>query len=194
MSELINKFIHQKLSIKKLDENGKEIGDQPGESFQVMFNPTHYQEKFGVDVVCKTLIDGSEYLTYKQLQDQTLEFELLFDESYVNEYVWRRLTKSFDSVATQIENFKKTTGYPLAGENKPNQVKLEWGGNNFKDERFFLQSMVLNHLIFNRSGNPIRTKANAIFRRVNTLKSEQADNSGSGSKSAPISKLELKIG
>lgn len=219
MSDITKFFIHQKLKIIKIDEKKeqKETAEEATttarattagattagatatpESFQVMFNPSHYQEKFGVEVVSKTLVDGSEYLDYKQLQDQTLEFELLFDESYVNEYVWRRKIgkKNFDSVAKQIENFKKVTGYPLPkGQINPNPLKLQWGNNHFKNDQFILQSLVLNYTLFDRSGNPIRAKANAIFRRVNTLESsDESGNSTSSSESASKSELVLKIG
>jgi hypothetical protein len=183
MSDLINKFIHQKLKIIKLDEKGNKTSDE----FQVMFNPTHYQEKFGVEVVSKTHVDGNESLTYKQLQDQTLEFELLFDESYVSEYAWRRKIKkkNFDTVVEQIENFKKVTGYPLEDSTKPNDLKLEWGGNTFRGYDFFLQSISLNYTCFNRSGNPIRAKANVIFRR------NPDDNSASNKKKSASQNQEL---
>lgn len=159
-ASIANIFSLQKLKIYKLNNNLK----QAGGSFTVMFNPTQYEETFGVDIISQPLIDGSEYLYFQQLKDQTLSLDLTFDTSYVDEYPVIGFLRSLYSLTDRVEEFKKITGYSTSAlGTAPNKLQLVWDELEYN---CFLQKMTLKYTRFSASGSPTRANATAIFRAI----------------------------
>lgn len=142
------------ISYEKVSDSYKEIS-----KFKVSINPQHYKRSFSIP---GTVLDekkkaNKEAIDIKVVEfKETLSFDLFFDCTGAIPDT-KEVKEDLDWLAANLVEFD--------GEmHATRYVKIKWGVLDF----FYgqLKSMGVDYLYFDRTGRPLRAKANLSFERI----------------------------
>lgn len=135
-------------AFKEADYSGS-----PAESFEVMFNPTTYAQKYEVEYHDRQgQGDTGSPQIFGKVKPQEYTFEFLFDGTGA--------AADPVDVSERVETFLKVTGKHDGDIHRPMYLKLSWGNLLSK---CVLKSAEVSYTLFERDGNPLRAKVKASF-------------------------------
>ena len=154
---MTNIFALDKLTIQNLDSKSRQL-------FEVMFNPKSYQQSYGLDVSTKELIGDKQTLSYQPAKENSMNFELVFDDANVHLYPWQSFMQAPDSVEQQIDKLFTIAGYPRRGIDTkaitPKRLEIRWGRLRYT---CILEKVTVNYNQFDRNGRPSRATLDTTF-------------------------------
>ena len=140
-------------------------------TFEVMFNPETYTERFSTIYKTKnTANSGVEKYDYVKSVPQDFKLKMIIDNTGVTDYqvpFIPSISKITDSVYDKVNSFLTLAWMPTNG--KPNDLEIQWGKFSF---HCWLKDVNINYTLFDRDGNPIRAELDASF-IGNTEKNEK---------------------
>jgi len=145
----------------------KELKDQQGESFKVMFNPESYSLKYENKFSeAKSIGADRAPERYSFTKPEALSITLIMDNTGVAESGQggpggaAMHVKDYD-VYKKVQAFLKATCYMDGPTHEPLYLKLEWGDLVFHCR---LVSVNVSYTLFNRQGRPIRAELACEFK------------------------------
>ncbi|OGG94543.1 MAG: hypothetical protein A2527_00910 [Candidatus Lambdaproteobacteria bacterium RIFOXYD2_FULL_50_16] len=139
------------------------------DSFDLMFNPTSYQEKIEIDYTSQTATgSATTSYTFNQVKPQVYNFEFLIDGTGASQ---QTESDQPTDVAGMVELFMLLTAKWSGDTHQPQYCKLIWGQLS---RMTVLRSATTTYSLFKPDGTPLRAKINAQFDCVDGLKIQQA--------------------
>jgi hypothetical protein len=133
-----------------------------GDTFEVMFNPESYSEKFAVAFQKVEEVNGGlENYRYAKTPPQDFKLKFIMDGTGVTDYessVLPVFKRTNETVYDQINHFLKLAWYPV--DKKAIPLKIEWGKLSI---HCLLKDVTINYTLFDREGVPLRAELDANF-------------------------------
>ncbi len=132
---------------------GADYSGSPAESFEVMFNPNTYSQKYEVEYHDRQgQGDTGSPQIFGKVKPQEYAFEFLFDGTGA--------AADKVDVYERVETFLKVTGKHDGDIHRPMYLKLSWGTLLSK---CVLKSAEVTYVLFKPDGHPLRAKVKATF-------------------------------
>jgi LysM repeat protein len=133
--------------------NQADYSGEPAESFEVMFNPNSYSQKYEVEYHDRQGAgDTGSPQIFGKVKPQEYAFEFLFDGTGA--------AAEKADVHERVETFLKVTGKHDGDIHRPMYLKLSWGTLLSK---CVLKSAEVTYVLFEPDGHPLRAKVKATF-------------------------------
>jgi hypothetical protein len=127
--------------------------DQPVDSFEVLFNPTTYSQKYEVVYHARQGAgDTGSPQVFGKIKPQEYTIELLFDGT--GTAIPRK------EVRQELDRFLAVTGRHDSEIHRPLYLKLSWGP---LVSRCVLKSADITYTLFKPDGSPLRARVRAVF-------------------------------
>jgi hypothetical protein len=127
--------------------------DQPVDSFEVLFNPTTYSQKYEVVYHARQGAgDTGSPQVFGKIKPQEYTIELLFDGT--GTAIPRK------EVRQELDRFLAVTGRHDSEIHRPLYLKLSWGP---LVSRCVLKSADITYALFKPDGSPLRARVRAVF-------------------------------
>ncbi|MDJ0768463.1 MAG: hypothetical protein QNJ12_06695 [Ilumatobacter sp.] len=148
--------ITEKGTLEKLRIEAFKVADYSGspvETFEVMFNPNTYAQKYDVEYHARQGAgDTGSPQVFGKVKPQEYTFEFLFDGTGA-------VAPKVD-VPKTIDRFLTVTGKHDGEIHRPMYLRLVWGA---LVSRCVLKSAQMTYTLFEPSGRPLRAKVSATF-------------------------------
>jgi LysM repeat protein len=130
-----------------------DYSDQAAGTFEVLFNPNTYQQKYEVVYHARQGAgDTGSPQVFGKIKPQEYSFELLFDGT--GTAIARR------DVPTELDRFLTITGRHDSEIHRPMYLVLKWGP---LISRCVLKSAEITYTLFTPKGVPLRARMRAVF-------------------------------
>src|SRR5258705_3693126 len=138
----------------KIDAHRKsDYSDQPVDSFEVLFNPNTYSQKYEVVYHARQGAgDTGSPQVFGKIKPQEYTFELLFDGT--GTAIARK------EVRTELDKFLTVAGRHDSEIHRPMYLRLSWGP---LISRCVLKSADIIFTLFKPDGSPLRARVRAVF-------------------------------
>lgn len=142
------------LTRMKIDAHRKsDYSDQPVDSFEVLFNPNTYSQKYEVVYHARQGAgDTGSPQVFGKIKPQEYTFELLFDGT--GTAIARK------EVRTELDKFLTVAGRHDSEIHRPMYLRLSWGP---LISRCVLKSADITFTLFKPDGSPLRARVRAVF-------------------------------
>lgn len=130
-----------------------DYSDSPSDSFEVMFNPNGYTQKYELEYEeAQGAGSSASPQVFGKIKPQDYSFEFLFDGTGT-------ATDKAD-VSERVETFLQITGKHDGEIHRPKYLKLSWGSLIVK---CVLKSAEITYSLFHSDGTPLRARLKAVF-------------------------------
>jgi hypothetical protein len=153
------------MSIKDLGKLAKLkiiAGNDEKNTFDVLFNPESYSEKFSVLYKERESANSEvEQLDYVKSIPQDFSLNIIIDTTGVTDFSTTGipgLSSLTENAYQKVNKFLKLAWMPVNG--KPNPLEIKWGEFSF---HCYLKDVNIKYTLFNREGAPLRAELNATF-------------------------------
>ncbi|HET9398851.1 MAG TPA: hypothetical protein VFO45_08545 [Sphingomicrobium sp.] len=151
-------FKLEKLKIQAFSDRNRSI--RAGE-IEAMFNPTTINQRHGISYHDSVEIGGRQVARFKRAQPSTLDVQLLFDGTGVDQIGLLTLFGKNQTVGERIADLLKIC-YVVHGDiHEPNFLTVTWGqflkapNGGFRGR---LSDLSINYASFERDGSPLRAQ------------------------------------
>ncbi len=143
----------KKMLIEAFDKPDYEQSDPPVDSFEVMFNPNSYTQKYEVEYQPRQgKGDTSSPQIFGNIKPQEYTFDFLFDGTGT--------ATDPAEVQDEVERFLTVAGRHDGKIHRPRYLRLRWGS---LVSTCVLKSAEITYTLFRPSGYPLRAKVKATF-------------------------------
>jgi LysM repeat protein len=130
-----------------------DYSDQPVDSFEVLFNPNTYQQKYEVVYHARQGAgDTGSPQVFGKIKPQEYTFELLFDGTGT--------AIARTDVRAALDHFLTVAGKHDSEIHRPMYLRLSWGP---LVSRCVLKSADITYSLFKPDGTPLRARVRAVF-------------------------------
>jgi Contractile injection system tube protein len=163
---LINLFKLEKMRIEAYKKVGRGIADKasPGK-LELMFNPATYDEEHAVAYEAETrrgINSSAKPAKYTYTPPVRLKLVFVLDGTGVDYYFKLQHLVAGDSVAKQIDTFKKLCWRMNGDTHEPHFLVLRWGKLAVNCR---LEKLSITYKLFDKAGDPLRAELAAEFIR-----------------------------
>jgi nucleoid-associated protein YgaU len=150
---LKNLFKLEKLKIKAYPNNKRNSAERIG-TFEAMFNPTSFQQKYAIQYGKNQGFNSTnKKVNYARSKPTDLNLKLILDGTGVHEMGILRLRQK--TVSERVEQFLKLTFRMNGKIHEPNYLVVEWGDLIFSCR---LGSVDISYTSFDRDGAALRAE------------------------------------
>jgi nucleoid-associated protein YgaU len=150
---LTNLFKLEKLKIKAYPNNKRADAERIG-TFEAMFNPTSFQQKYAIQYGKNQGFNSTnKKVNYARSKPTDLNLKLILDGTGVHEMGILRLRQK--KVSERVEQFLKLTFRMNGKIHEPNYLVVEWGDLIFSCR---LGSVDISYTSFDRDGTALRAE------------------------------------